>query len=83
MYLAPNLIDQAEISKRTFEETQVELDEQDSPNSIINTVHRDKIILDQISEVINELGVVKWQHDLAQTENDFTSEEIELDVNQL
>ena len=62
--LASNLIDQAKICQRAFKKTHGELDKQNPFHSIINSIHWDKIIFYQISEIINELGMVEREHDL-------------------
>ena len=57
----------AEISKRVLEETHDEFNPQDPLHCIINPAHRDDFVLHLVSQNVDELGIVKRNHDLQQT----------------
>lgn len=55
---------QAIISQRVLKQSHGEFDAKDSAHSIINTAHRDNLLLRKEGEIIDESSVVVWYHDL-------------------
>lgn len=55
---------QAIVSQGVLKQSHGEFDAKDSAHGIVNTAHRDDILLHKQGESIDESSVVIWYHDL-------------------